>query len=174
MIQGMIDDAPLTGHDDAPLTGEGIEQNKGPAILIVKVIKILAIIGCCGLVSIGCFGFWFGWHTYNKNNEIDPQLMLLSVYMVLFGCATLLAELDYYGIFRKFPFLQSRFGRGMTYIFIGSLVFVQGVRFEENYYEYFTEISGGYEMGIGSLLVCSYCFMRSGKAGKYNVLDSNA
>lgn len=162
MISEEVDESSLTGESHAKAT---------PVNSAVKIIKILAIVGCLGLISIGCFGFWFAWHTYKDGDEIDPQLMLLSVYMVLFGTATCLAEIDHHAIFHKFPFLQSRLGRGLTYIFIGSLVFVQGVRFEDEYYEYFTVTCGGYEMGVGTLLVFSYCCMSTGHAGRYNLLE---
>lgn len=133
----------------------------------VKAVKVLAIVGCLGLISIGCFGFWFSWHTYRAGDEIDTIVTLISTYMILFGLVTFLAECKTRLVFHPFAFLASRFGRALTYIFIGSLVFVHGLHFETSLNTYYFVVIGMYEMVIGILLLLTYCCAASGDAGIY-------
>lgn len=68
----------------------------------------------------------------------------------------------------RFPFLASRFGRALTYVFIGSLAFVLGVKFARKYDSWYTCVAGGYQMAAGCLLFTSYLCASSGDAGEYN------
>ena len=134
----------------------------------VKWIKALCLVGAVGSTTIGCYGFWFSWHTYHKEHQIDPVFTLVSFYVAIFGLALTLAELDTAIVFKRMPFLASRFGRSMTYIFIGSLAFVLGVQFARKYDSWYVCVAGGYQMAAGSLLALSYCCVKSGEAGEYN------
>ena len=146
----------------APLVTEEHKQST------VKWIKGLCLIGSVGSCSIGCYGFWFSWHTYKEDHEIDPVFTLVSFYVALFGLTCTLAEVDAAIVFRRFPFLASRFGRALTYVFIGSLAFVLGVRFAKKYDSWYTCVAGGYQMAAGCLLAASYLCAGSGAAGEYN------
>ncbi|KAJ8601788.1 hypothetical protein CTAYLR_006808 [Chrysophaeum taylorii] len=153
----------------APLTATPPPPTPMWRTRIVKVIKGLCLFGAVVSTSIGCYGFWFSWHTYHKGRQVDPVLWLISFYVAAFGVATSLAELDAAIIFGRFPFLASRFGRGATYVFIGSLAFVQGIQFNRKFGSPYFMIVGGYEMAAGVSLAASYACVGTGGAGEYNV-----
>jgi hypothetical protein len=140
----------------------------GKRDLVVRWIKALCLIGAVASTSIGCYGFWFSWHTYKRKHQIDPVFTLVSFYVACFGLVTTLAELDAPVVYKRFPFLASRCGRAATYIFIGSLAFVLGVKFARQYDSWYTCVAGGYMMAAGGLLAMSYLCVRSGDAGEYN------
>jgi hypothetical protein len=92
----------------------------------VAICKMLSILSSVFTSSVGCYGFYLGWHTFNQDDEIDLVLSLVSFYMLVFGLMILLAECKAVGVFDKFGFLASRLGRGIFSIFIGSLATVEG------------------------------------------------
>jgi hypothetical protein len=95
---------------------------------LVAICKTLSIISSVFTASVGCYGFYLGWHTFNQDDEIDLVLSLVSFYMLVFGLMILLAECKAAGVFAKFGFLASRLGRGLFAIFIGSLATVEGAQ----------------------------------------------
>ena len=101
-------------------------------------------------------------------NRRRPPCAQVSFYVAVFGLACTLAELDAAVVFRRFPFLASRLGRALTYVFIGSLAFVLGVRFARKYGSWYTCAAGAYQMAAGCLLAASYLCAGSGAAGEYN------
>ena len=92
----------------------------------VSCTKGLCILADVLLISIGCYGFYLGFHTFNVQQELDLVLVLISLYMVLFGLIGLGGELRARVLYDKFGFLGSRLGRACFYIVIGSLATVQG------------------------------------------------
>ena len=140
----------------------------GKRDLVVRWIKCVCLLGAVASCSIGCYGFWFSFHTYHEKHQFDPVFALVSFYVAIFGLLTTLAELDAAVVFKRFPFLASRCGRAATYIFIGSLAFVLGVKFAREYDSWYTCVAGGYQMAAGCLLAVSYGCVRSGDAGEYN------
>ncbi|KAJ1461694.1 hypothetical protein M885DRAFT_558132 [Pelagophyceae sp. CCMP2097] len=129
----------------------------------LKVVQALCLAGSVLAASIGCFGFWFWWHTYHENHQVDNVMWLISFYVAAFGVATGLAEVDTPAVFKTFPFLQSRLGRAATYVFIGSLAFVQGVDFKREYDSLYTMAVGGYQMAAGALLAATYLCVPAGR-----------
>eukprot|EP00937_MAST-01D_sp_MAST-1D-sp2_P005998 g5998.t1 len=106
----------------------GKDQRRRCAQQCVRVTKWLAIIANVLLTSIGAYGFYLGFHTFNDQQELDLVLVLISFYMAVFGLMGLAGECKARILYGKFGFLSSRLGRGIFYLIIGSLATVQGIQ----------------------------------------------
>ncbi|KAJ8602311.1 hypothetical protein CTAYLR_007876 [Chrysophaeum taylorii] len=106
------------------------------------------------------------WHTYHKGRQVDPS------------CGSFLSTLQHSVLRQALPssmrrssggFLSLRRDSGATYVFIGSLAFVQGIQFNRKFGSPYFMIVGGYEMAAGVSLAASYACVGTGGAGEYNV-----
>ena len=150
----------------------------------VEVITWLGRIATIFSASIGCYGFWLGWHTYNYQQQIDLVMVLISFWMIIFGIIGVMAECKA-DMWRQLGFLASRFGRGCFYLFVGSLSLVEGMQIScIGFYDtkacttveteqtkidreklHFT--SGIVSIIVAFLLFGSYALVKSGSAGRY-------
>ena len=94
----------------------------------VKVCKVFAIISNILMSSVGAYGFYLGFHTFNSAQQVDAVLVLISLYMAVAGLLGLGGELKARVLFHKFGFLSSRMGRACFYMIMGSLATVQGIQ----------------------------------------------
>ena len=107
---------------------DGGGDAKGRAHTFVTILKLLAIVANITMASVGAYGFYLGFHTFNTQQQVDLVLVLISLYMALFGMMGLGAELKARVLYGKFGFLSSRLGRAIFYLIIGSLATVQGIQ----------------------------------------------
>ena len=157
------------------------QQQPNPAVQepplkmkILNIIRFLCGVGCIGLSSVGCYGFYLGFDTTPgasggySNDKFDGTMILISFYMVMFGLIGLLAECRMTRTFSKFGFLASRFGRGVFYIFIGSFAVVQGEAFcVQEHGQCLTFATGIFVVTNGILYILTYFCYRTRQAGEY-------
>ena len=54
---------------------------------------------------------------------LNPQMLIISVYIVGFGVLLVAAELKFKEMLKNFQFLENYFGKGLFCIFVGALVY---------------------------------------------------
>lgn len=86
-------------------------------------------------------------------SSVDIVMILVSVYMILFGFIGMAGSCGYY-LKDNFGFLKSQFGRGFFIFFIGTLAVAQGVNFE--YSEKYTMTIGIIDTLLGFVIMVSY------------------
>ena len=108
--------------------------------------------------SVGCYGFYFSLGFGQKDGKFNPSMLMISLYMVLFGLLGFAAECKIRsGPLRKFQILASRGGRGCAAIFIGSIAMSVGWQFaDESDHVYWICVAGMYDVVVGFLLLLSY------------------
>ena len=97
------------------LLGAALGEDQMPAEdwkdALVKGIKALGVFSTIFSASIGCYGFWLGWHTFNYQQQVDLVMVLISFWMLIFGVIGVMAECKA-DMWKQMGFLASRFGRG--------------------------------------------------------------
>jgi hypothetical protein len=78
-----------------------------------SVLSILCIIsaGVIGAVGVVCFIFC----------SINPRNVIINIYLIIFAVLIILSELGFSFLLKRFAFLDTFFGRGIFYIFVGLL-----------------------------------------------------
>ncbi|EME27598.1 hypothetical protein Gasu2_40240 [Galdieria sulphuraria] len=84
-----------------------------PGKLTRSVLSILCIIsaGVIGAVGVVCFIFC----------SINPRNVIINIYLIIFAVLIILSELGFSFLLKRFSFLDTFFGRGVFYIFVGLL-----------------------------------------------------
>ena len=77
--------------------------------------KIIAVVVNLALVVLGVFGL------IGTFGSFDPFKIIMALYIIIFAFWALMAEFNCKWIFKSFNFLQSRYGRGFFYLFMGTL-----------------------------------------------------
>eukprot|EP00871_Galdieria_phlegrea_P002963 jgi/Galph1/3668/GphlegSOOS_G2346.1 len=78
-----------------------------------SVLSILCIVsaGVIGAVGIVCFIFC----------SINPRNVIINIYLIIFAVLIIFSELGFSFLLKRFAFLDTFFGRGIFYIFVGLL-----------------------------------------------------
>eukprot|EP01006_Ploeotia_vitrea_P018825 TRINITY_DN50617_c0_g1_i2.p2 TRINITY_DN50617_c0_g1~~TRINITY_DN50617_c0_g1_i2.p2 ORF type:complete len:215 (-),score=31.33 TRINITY_DN50617_c0_g1_i2:1165-1785(-) len=79
-----------------------------------KALRTSAIGGLVGVIFVGVLCFMFC-------DLTAIQLRILAGYLPFFGVVGIFAELTIFGFLQKFAFLTSWIGKGLFYIFLGTL-----------------------------------------------------
>eukprot|EP00938_MAST-03A_sp_MAST-3A-sp1_P001579 g1579.t1 len=122
----------------------GPSYNMSFQVSTVKYIIWWSIITGAMAASVGCYGFYFSLGFGQKDGKFNPSMLMISLYMVLFGLLGFAAECKIRsGPLRKFQILASRGGRGCAAIFIGSIAMSVGWQFaDESDHVYWICVAG--------------------------------
>lgn len=119
--------------------------------------------------SVGCYGFYFSMGFGQDEGKFNAAMLMISIYMVLFGVIGAAAEMKISSTFDKFGFLASRGGRGLANFFIGSIAATIGYQFSSSHdHVYWITIAGVYDMIVGFFLILTYTCVSTGQLQKIN------
>jgi hypothetical protein len=77
----------------------------------------LGCLGACGVAAIGVLGLING----DDSSQTVIQATVRNIYRILFALLIILAEARLYKVLVLFTFLRTWIGRGVFYIFVGTL-----------------------------------------------------
>lgn len=129
----------------------------------VTVLRVLTVICAILIVIMGVIGVWqAGEALGNSNNTTNTVLNLLlflfvGLYLIVFGCLLILAEMRQWSAVKYFGFLFSYFGRGCFMVFCGILILPYGCPFPDCNFNEFGLVVGGIVMAIGFVSMCLGC-----------------
>ncbi|CAG9329550.1 unnamed protein product [Blepharisma stoltei] len=107
-----------------------------------RTLRITSIILAILLIALGIFNF-------GTIDLGDPINVILPVYYVFFGLMMIGAEVPCNFLLQKFLFISGYFGRGIFYIFVGTLCI--------RYHTVFQFIVAAFLMGVGIIYIFSSC-----------------